>query len=89
MSLDRAILRLTEEIAEYQHGTPQAPKEKTVDWFLLRAKSLGLTCLRRMQQLQVEEDVAGAERFYRACAKSFKMLEVPPPIEVVRETIPE
>lgn len=88
MSLDRAIEQLSAEIADFQQGTKQAPKDGTVEWFLLRAKSLGLSHLKRMKQLGVESDVAASERFYRKCSSSFKQLNVPDPVEIEKEVLP-
>lgn len=82
MSIERAIVELEEQIAQYQPGTKQAPKEGTSEWFLLRAYALGLTHLRRIKQLGVESDVAASERFYRGASKTFKNMAVPDPVPV-------
>lgn len=88
MSLDTAIVTLEADVAAYRPGTSQAPKERTADWWRLRALSLGLSCLKQMRQLKVEEDAAAAERFYRACSKNFKNMAVPPEELVEREVPP-
>ena len=87
MSLERAIVQLEAEVADFRQGSPGQPKEGTPEWFLLRAKALGLSHLRRMQQLQVGGDPAAAERYYRGCSALFKQLQVPSPTPVVKEVI--
>ena len=73
MSLDRAIVQLQAEISAFRQGTPQQPGENSTDWFLLRAKALGLSMLKRMQQLELKERPAEAERYYRNCSKTAKL----------------
>jgi hypothetical protein len=87
-AIDRAIAQLQEEVDAYHQGTAQAPLEDSPEWFVLRAKSLGLSHLKRARQLGAHEKPAAAERFYRACSKTFKTLEVPDPVEVLREVAP-
>ena len=87
VSLERAIEQLEAEVADFRQGSPGQPKEGTPEWFLLRAKALGLSHLRRMQQLQLENDPAACERYYRSCSATFKHLQVPPEQKVVREVI--
>lgn len=89
MSLDRAIVLMEEEVADFQNGTASAPKEGTAEWFLLRAKALGLSQLRRMKQLEVGDNPAAAERFYRGCAVTFKKLTVPDPVEIPTPADPD
>lgn len=67
--LDAAIAVLEEEIASFQQGTKDQPKEKTTDWFLLRAKSLGLSSLKTMAARQLADDPVGAERFHCNASK--------------------
>lgn len=85
MSLDRAIEQLQAEVDTFQQGTQNQPKEGTVEWFLLRAKALGLSQLKRMKQLGTEGNAAASERFYRACNSTFKQLDVPLAVEVTPE----
>lgn len=87
--LEAAIAALEEEVEAFNQGTNQQPADGSSDWFVLRAKALGLSQLRRMAQLGLHGDPAAAERFYRSCAKTFKKLDVPDPVEVVRETLPD
>ena len=78
MSIEQAIINLQAEVDSFAQGTEQQPKEGTVDWFRLRALSLGLTHLKRVKQLGVHNDPAAAERLYRTSNKTFKLTEVPP-----------
>lgn len=71
MSLPSAIAQLEAEVEDYGHGTPRGPKEGTSDWFLLRAKRLALSSLRRASQLQLNEPAA-FNRHYRAVGKLLK-----------------
>ena len=87
MSLERAIELLEAEVADFRQGSPGQPKEGTPEWFLLRAKALGLSSLRRMQQLQVGGDPAASERYYRSCSALFKQLQVPLEKKVPKEVI--
>ena len=89
MSLDTAIAVLGTEIAAYQQGTSTQPSEGTADWYLLRAKSLGLSCLKRQKQLQIENDPGACERHYKAASSATKELGVPPAPVIVPETIPD
>lgn len=86
MSLDRAIAQMEAEVAGFKQGTPDQPAEGTADWFLLRAKAIGLSNLRRMKQLEVGSDPAAAERYYRKCTSALKDLEVPP-AEVIQQEV--
>lgn len=72
MSLTAAIRMLQAEVDAYGQGTPRAPKEGYPDWYLLRAKSLALSALKRADQLALEASPAGAERYFSACGKLFK-----------------
>ena len=63
--LEAAIAVLEEEVASFQQGTKTQPLVKTTDWFLLRARALGLSTLRTMRARALEDDPVGAERFYR------------------------
>lgn len=84
MSLDAAIKVLEEEVAAFQQGTKDQPKEGSVDWFLLRARALSLSHLKRMQQLNLQGDAAAAERHYRNCSNLVKGADVPEPVVVVK-----
>lgn len=72
MSLHQAIKQLEAEVGEFRQGTPSAPKEGTADWFLLRAKSLSLSTLRRADQMMLAGNPAAAERFFGACGRLLK-----------------
>ena len=89
--LDQAIGILDAEIAEFKHGTKEQPREHTPEWYVLRAKSLGMTYLLRVrqQELHQHQDLSAAERYYRVCAKQFKQLVAPPAEEILREKLPQ
>lgn len=72
MSLQRAIEQLQAEIDEYGQGTAQTPKEGTDDWYILRAKSVGLTFLKRVNQLRLDPNLAAVERFFRRFGNGIK-----------------
>ena len=79
MSLDRAIIMLEEEVASFQQGTKSQPTDGSADWFVLRAKALGLSHLRRIKLLELERDSGGAERLYRRSISQLKLIETPLP----------
>jgi hypothetical protein len=65
MSLQRAIEQLQAEVDAFNQGTPSQPKDGTTEFFLLRAKALGLASLKQMEKGGVEGNIAAAERLYR------------------------
>jgi len=65
MSLRLAIEQLQAEVNAFNQGTPSQPKDGTVEFFLLRAKALGLASLKQMEAAGVEGNTAAAERLYR------------------------
>lgn len=76
-ALEAAIEVMAAEVAAFQQGTKSQPAEKTTDWFLLRAKSLGLSSLRTMKAQQLDEDPVGAERFHRTASIHMKKPDEP------------
>jgi len=72
MSVERAIEQLQTEMVAFGQGTPNQPKEHSTEWFILRARACGLSMLKRMKQLGVENEPAAAERFYRKASKEVK-----------------
>lgn len=72
MSLKSAIDQLQVEVDSFGQGTQAQPRENTPEWFLLRAKAIGLSVLKRMAQLDIERDPAACERLYRECSKEAK-----------------
>jgi len=87
MGLDLAIEQLQAEVIAYGQGTLAQPKEHSTEWFLLRAKVLGLSSLKRMKQLGVEADPAAAERYYRKSCTVVKGSEPGPAVEVLHESL--
>lgn len=71
-AIDDAIARLQQEVVSFNQGTAQQPKEGTPEWFLLRAKSAGLSMLKRLRQLGCQNDAAASERYYRTCSAVLK-----------------
>ncbi len=86
MSIERAIADFQAEIDSFNQGTNLQPKDGTVEWFKLRALNIGMTYLKRTQQLGAHSDLAAAERFHVACDKTFKLTGVPPAHVIVHET---
>ena len=75
MSLKAAIEQLAAEVELFRQGTPAQPKEGSADWFLLRAKALSLSSLKRAEQLTLGGNPPAAERFFTSCSRTFKASE--------------
>lgn len=73
-AIDEAIVTLETEVDAFGQGGPAAPKPGTSGWFVLRAKALAMSHLRRMKQLGLDNDITGraAEEHYRGTAKLVK-----------------
>lgn len=85
--LQIAAAQLQEEIDVYQHGTKNGPPEGSSEFYLLRALVLGLSYLKRLEQLGVTNDPAAAHRVFRERERSFKLVAVPPPEPVPVESL--
>ncbi len=72
MSLQSAIEMLQAEVDDFGQGTSRQPKEGSADWFLLRAKSLGLSSLKRAAQLKVDKSPVAANRHFLAVSRVLK-----------------
>ena len=72
MSCRSAIALLAAEIEALGHGTSRAPKTGTADWYLVRAKALGLAALRQMQALGIEDDPTACDRLYKSLVREGK-----------------
>lgn len=72
MSLSAAIKALEAEVTDFRHGTPNAPAEGSQDWWLLRAKSLALSSLKRADQMALGGNPRGGERFFSSCGRLLK-----------------
>ena len=72
MSLHAAIKTLEMEVFDFRQGTVNAPAEGSQDWWLLRAKSMALSSLRRAEQMALENNPRGGERFFNSCSKLLK-----------------
>ena len=72
MSLDSAIKQLEDEVLSYNQGTKKQPKECSADWFLFRAKTIGLAALKQMKAdgLQTVEEF---QRRYTTLSKQVKL----------------
>lgn len=72
MSLAQAITQLQAEVTSYGQGTLTQPLPRSTEWFLLRAKAVGLSLLKQLQQDGVELDLVGAERRYLSMLRAAK-----------------
>lgn len=88
-SLPNAIAELEAEIASFNQGSKAQPKDGSTEWFLLRAKAVGIAYLKRVEQLGIAHDAGACERVYKKCSVVFKSAEVPAAPEVDRETLPD
>lgn len=72
--LDDAIDLLSAEIAAFNAGTQAAPRPSSPEWYVLRAKTLAVSHLKRMRQLGLDQDQDGraAESFYRRTSQTVK-----------------
>lgn len=72
--LDDAIDLLSAEIAVFNVGTQAAPRPSSPEWYVLRAKTLAVSHLKRMRQLGLDQDQDGrsAEAFYRRTSQTIK-----------------
>ena len=73
MSLARAIATIEAEMTALGLGTKDQPAEGTEGWYLLRAKALGLSFLRRATQ--EENNPAALERHFRKATIAAKVIE--------------
>lgn len=70
--LENAIAQLQDEVDLFQQGTKVQPKDDTSEWYLLRAKSLGLTYLKQLQGQGLEGRARQCEQLYTSASKHFK-----------------
>lgn len=71
MSLPAAIAQLEEELGALGLGK-RPPAEGSADWFLVRAKALGLSHLRALQEKGLAGDLESCEKCYKGCLKHHK-----------------
>ena len=78
--LENAIQQLQDDVNSYQQGTKLQPKDDTCEWYLLRAKVLGLQYLKRLQTLGLgdKERARQCEELYKQGARLFKHVDIPP-----------
>lgn len=81
-AIDQAIAELGNEIAEFKHGTLDQPDEGSSAWFLLRAKTLAMTYLKRLGQTGAHGSAKASEQLFKQCTKAFKMEDLIEEIEV-------
>lgn len=75
MSLDDAISVLEAEVAAFRPGTRDSPSNGTPEYFVLRAKSVGLSMLRQMKANDLAPRTADdnrAELYYKSISKAAK-----------------
>lgn len=73
--IDDAIAILEAEVAAFGQGTKDQPAEGTPEFFILRAKSVGLSMLRSMQARGLDSP-SRVESFYKATLRSAKIGDV-------------
>lgn len=71
-ALENAISQLEEEVDSYGQGSMRQPPDRSTDWFLLRAASLGLAYLRRLRALELEGSPQASEQIYRKYLRELK-----------------
>lgn len=71
--LTNAIALLTEEVSV--QGTPQQPKDGTTEWYLLRARAIGLSWLKQQAQLDLGEDFVAADQHFQRVTRNLKGLD--------------
>lgn len=71
--LERAIKQLEGELV--LQGTENSPQDLSVEWWILRARALGLSWLRTQARLEHSDRAPAAERHYRASAQLLKRAE--------------
>lgn len=72
MSLDAAINILQAEVDAFGQGTKRQPRDGDPEWYLLRAKTLGLSSLKRMKQLELGSSAKMADQFHVQCIRHVK-----------------
>lgn len=86
--LETALSQLQEEVDAYGQGTKGQPPDGSVEFYLLRAHSLGLSYLKRLEQLNLSQDAPAAHRLFAVQERSFKLIAVPPPVEIPSDILP-
>lgn len=73
-NLATAIEILEAEVAAFNHGTQAAPSIGSAEWFVLRAKALAVSHLKRIRQLGLDNDQTGraVEEHYRGASRLVK-----------------
>lgn len=84
MSLDKAIELLETEISALGQGKKDQPKEGTPEWYVLRAKGVGLTFLRHAKANGRDASNPEFQRFYRKFSKEVK---APSPLDVPADVL--
>lgn len=75
-SLDVAIEQSKAAVDVFGQGTSAQPKFGSVEWFQLRAATLALAYLRRLNTLGLGNDEIGADLVYKQCNREFKAADV-------------
>jgi hypothetical protein len=73
MSLQKAIEVIEAELKD--QGTARQPADGTVEWWLMQARALGLSWLRRAGQLELGDRIPAASEHYRKAGKYLKAIE--------------
>lgn len=69
-----AIDLLAAEVDSFGQGTPAQPKDHTPEWFLLRAKSLGLAYLRQASLTGAHNSPVAATALYKKGLQGIKLV---------------
>ena len=72
-NLEAAIAELQAQFDRFEPGTPNAPKEGSTEWFLLRASTLGLGYAKRVMAIGAADDPLAADRIYREGIRVLKV----------------
>lgn len=80
--LQTAIDLQAAEIEAFGQGTAKQPPNGSTEWFLLRAATIGMAYLKRVVELDIEQDYSASERLYRAQLPLVKKAPLPPKPEV-------
>lgn len=87
--LQNAIDNIQDLVDMYNQGTKGQPKDGSMEWFELRAHTLGLAYLKRIGDLGVAGDSGACERLYRVHLKVAKQTPLPEAQAVLLERLPD
>ena len=65
MRLERALAQMEAEVAEFGQGSVRQPREGTTEWYVVRAKSLGLSFLRQASKRKLEGNPRAVDLLFK------------------------